>query len=104
MKGVLAMQVIGRRVFFYIVILMYEIGQLLIPATLSDLSLYAGQVDIILNIVSVYDNLCTAYIDDNLPTTLHTRKRKIMSCDDHDHVVSDSRSRKQPSITIRSLQ
>ncbi|KAG0165213.1 hypothetical protein DFQ29_001722 [Apophysomyces sp. BC1021] len=111
MKGVLAMQVIGRRVFFYIVILMYdgmyimyEIGQLLIPAKLSDLSLYAGQVDTILDIISVYDNLCTAYNDDDLPTTLHTRKRKTMSCDDHDHVVSDSRNRKRPSITTRSLQ
>lgn len=90
-KGVLAMQMIGRRVFFYIVILMcdgmyimYEIGQLLIPAKLSNLSLYAGQVDTILDIISMYDNLCTAYDDDDLLTTLHTRKR--------------------PSITIRSLQ
>ncbi|KAI9033973.1 hypothetical protein CLU79DRAFT_714792 [Phycomyces nitens] len=111
MKGVLAMQVVGRRVFFYIVILMYdgmyimyEIGQLLIPGRIFDLSLYVGQVDTIVNIISVYDSMCTAYNDDDIPTTLQTRKRQTISFNDHDHVVSQSRNRKRPSITTRPLQ
>lgn len=110
MKGVLAMQVIGRRVFFYIVTLMYdgmyimyEIGQLLIPDKFSDLSLYVGQVNTILDIISVY-NLCTAYNHDDLPSTLDTRKRKTLSRLSHDTIVSNKRDRKRPSITTRSLQ
>ncbi|KAI8379123.1 uncharacterized protein BYT42DRAFT_613454 [Radiomyces spectabilis] len=110
-KGVLVMQVIGHRVFFYIVSLMYndiyvmfEIAQLLIPAKISDLSLYAGQVNTILDIIWVYDNLCNAYEDNVLPATLNVRKRKTLSCEEHDHVVSDSRNRKRLSITTPSLQ
>ncbi|KAG0162539.1 hypothetical protein DFQ28_001111 [Apophysomyces sp. BC1034] len=109
LHGVLVFQVIGRHAFFYLVNLlsdalyiMLEIGNIELPGCLMDLPAYVAQAHRLLDILSLYDDMCISW---TATETKHfsTRKRKTLAADTQNNIIDKTRNRKRPSITSFKL-
>jgi hypothetical protein len=105
LDSILVFQAIGRRVFFYIVTLenavmyvIFEIGEVEAPARLLGLACYIEQINVLLDMLYIYDQLCHT-ADNDRSVTLQQRKRKTVSTPEYNCMLVNSRNRKRPSVT-----
>lgn len=104
LDSILVFQAIRRRIFFYIVTLenavmyvMFEIGEVEVPARLLGLACYIEQINVLLDMLYIYDQLCHT-ADNDRSVTLQQWKRKTVSTSEYNCMLVNSRNRKRPSV------
>jgi hypothetical protein len=93
-------QVINRHVFFYLVdilndalYIMLEIGNIELLGCLMDLPAYVAQAHRLLDILSLYDDMCISWTATEAKR-FSTRKRKTLAADTQNNIIDKSRNRK----------
>lgn len=99
MMGVMGLQVIGRTVTFYILVLpssglfvLYELAKVKIPDCLDDLPKLIIDISNVLLVLDVFDRLCIPSID----SPHSERQRPTISSSNFNKLFSASQNRKRP--------
>lgn len=103
-------QVIGRHEFFYLFNLlndafyiMLEIGNIELPGCLIDLPTYVAQTHLLLDTLSLYDDMCVSWTVTK-SKRFSTRKRKTLAADTQNNTIDKTGNCKHLFITSFKYQ